>query len=531
MKSSRHCLYLFVETDLINLKKTFMKKTNFSSILTGVTYSITIALFAVVFVGCKKSDNVDFPLIEVPGNFKVEKVAEGLNFPTSVVWDDQKILYVVEAGGGFLQEPPAARILKIDNGQKTEIVNLTAKGVVAPVVGFTYHNNAFYITHRATNMTGAVSRVSKDGASLTQILSGFIDGGSEHPLNDIRMGPDGRMYLATGPAGNSAVMGPDVAPFVSRVPSLKTTSAKELVLLGVNFKTDDFRTPAPGDSAVTGTYVPFGTVTTPGDRIAATNKPGGAIVSFDPNNAEGTLQTFAFGFRNVIGLAWNGSGELFAAVNGYDVRGARPVRDNFDATYKVTKNTWYGWPDFSAGLEPLTDPKFEVADSSQAMVFINGVPQGKNLGFVINHQASGLTPPDRNLVAGLHPFHSSPSMLDVAPNRWGDLAGRLFIAEWGDLTPPTDPKVLRTGYRVVQVNPATREVTPFISNKGGLPGSEQGALGMAIERPFDVKFGPDGAMCIVDYGQVKINMARTQQNREPYEYVPGTGIVWKVSRK
>jgi len=32
----------------------------------------------------------------------------------------------------------------------------------------------------------------------------------------------------------------------------------------------------------------------------------------------------------------------------------------------------------------------------------------------------------------------------------------------------------------------------------------------------------DGAMYIVDYGQVKINMARTQQNREPYEYVPGT---------
>ncbi len=76
-------------------------------------------------------------------------------------------------------------------------------------------------------------------------------------------------------------------------------------------------------------------------------------------------------------------------MNGYDVRGARPVRDNFDATYEITKNTWYGCPDFSATLEPLTDPKFEVADSSQAMVFINGIPQGKNLGFLINHQASG----------------------------------------------------------------------------------------------------------------------------------------------
>ncbi|MEJ7779098.1 MAG: hypothetical protein WKF68_05875, partial [Daejeonella sp.] len=180
-------------------------KMKLFTLLSGKTIRSAQILFVsliIVISSCKKRDNVAFPLIEVPSGFKVEKVAEGLNFPTAVVWDDQNTMYIVEAGGGFLQEPPPARILKIANGQKTEIVNLTAKGVVAPVVGFTYHNNAFYITHRASNMTGAVSRISKDGASLNQILSGFVDGGSEHPLNDIRMGPDGRMYLATGPAGN-----------------------------------------------------------------------------------------------------------------------------------------------------------------------------------------------------------------------------------------------------------------------------------------------------------------------------------------
>jgi len=64
-----------------------------------------------------------------------------------------------------------------------------------------------------------------------------------------------------------------------------------------------------------------------------------------------------------------------------------------------------------------------------------------------------------------------------------------------------------------------------------LPGSEQNSLGRAIERPFSVRFGPDGAMYIVDYGQVKIDPSRKAQNREPNAYVPGTGIVWKVSRK
>jgi len=106
----------------------------------------------------------------------------------------------------------------------------------------------------------------------------------------------------------------------------------------------------------------------------------------------------------------------------------------------------------------------------------------------------------------------------------------LFIAEWGDLTPPTDPKVSRVGYRVVQLNPATKEVTPFISNKGTLPGSEQNALGKAIERPFSVRFGPDGAMYIVDYGQGKIDPSRKAINRESNAYVPNTGIIWKVTR-
>ena len=63
-----------------------------------------------------------------------------------------------------------------------------------------------------------------------------------------------------------------------------------------------------------------------------------------------------------------------------------------------------------------------------------------------------------------------------------------------------------------------------------MPGSEQNSLGRAIERPFSVRFGPDGAMYIVDYGQVKIDPSRKAENREPYAYIPNTGIIWKVNR-
>lgn len=469
-------------------------------------------------------------LIEVPDGFRLEKVVDGLTFPTSLAWDAQGKLYVAEAGGGFLPEPQPARLLRVESGKFTEVVNLTAKGVVAPVVGLTFHNGAFFISHRSADLMGAVSRVSADGGSINQILGGFLDSQAEHFLNDLRMGPDGRMYLATGPAGNAAVPGMDIGPFVSRSPNLRATPAQDLVLTGRNYKVADFRTKDNlTDSVMTGAYVPFGVATTVGQRIAGTRKPGGAIVSFDPMNAEATLQTYASGMRNVIGLAWDATGQMYTAVNGYDVRGARPVKDEFDATYKVVKGTWYGFPDFSAALEPLTLDKFNPPANLQAATFINNVPQGKKLGFVINHAASGLTPPDRALVAGLHQFHTSPSMIDVAPASWGAYAGHLFVAEWGDLTPPTDPTDLRpVGYRIVRINPATKQVEPFLANRQPGPASKQGAVGAGLERPFDVQFGPDGAMYIVDYGVVNI---KARENREPYEYVPLTGVIWKVTRQ
>ncbi len=105
----------------------------------------------------------------------------------------------------------------------------------------------------------------------------------------------------------------------------------------------------------------------------------------------------------------------------------------------------------------------------------------------------------------------------------------MFIAEWGDLAPPTNPlrgNAPAEGFRVVKVNPNTGDLTPFVFNKGGgIPASEQGKTGQGLERPFDVKFGPDGAMYIVDYGVVNIDMSKTP----PYDSKAGTGAIWKVT--
>ncbi len=472
--------------------------------------------------------SAQFPALQLPSNYRIEKVVEGLTYPTALTFDDQGRMYVAEAGGAFLELPPSPRILRVENGRTVEVVNLAGRGVRASLVGLTWHNGAFYISHRdpATRM-GAVSRVTPAGA-VTRILSGVLDAQAEHQVNDIKVGPDGRMYLATGPATNSGVVGIDLAPFVMLSPMLRATPCQELVLTGVNYRTPDFRTDDPSDVTETGAFVPFGTATTPGQRIPGTNKCGGSVLVFDPNNAEATVRPFASGLRNTIGLAFR-EGELYAAVNGYDVRGSRPFRDEFDATYRIRQGAWYGWPDFSAAFEPATERRFDVPNSLQAPKFRNGQPLPlESLDFLIDHVASGLARPDRSLVAGLHPVNSSPSGLDVAPSSWGEFAGMLFVAEWGDLAPPTNP--LRdgpVGSRIVAIDPRTQQVSAFVRNDQPGPASEQGATDQGLERPFYVKFGPDGALYVVDSGIARINPAKPGT---PYEFPPQTGRIWKVTR-
>ncbi len=486
-------------------------------------------IFILLISSCQKK-NFEFSLLKVADGYKVEKVVGGLTFPTSLTWDDQGNMYVAEAGGALGPEQLApSRIMKVANGKATQLVNLTGKGVHAALVGMVWFDGAFYITHRADDLSGAVSRVTLDG-QVTKIFDGILDSKAEHQINDIRVGPDRKLYVSVGPAGNAGVMDKSVAAFVKLTPDVHTTPCQDIVLLGRNFKSPDFRSSNPTDSVMTGAYVPFGTATSAGQVIPGAKKCGGSILKFDPNNAEATITMHAWGFRNLLGLGWDKNGKMYATENGYDIRGSRPVNDDIDVSLRVNEGMWYGIPDYSAGREPLTNAKFEVPDSLQAEVFLGKTSLGKNLGFVIDHAASGLTPPTPAVVLSRHEINSSPCLFDIAPDSWGALAGQLFIPEWGDLAPPTNPlrgKVPAIGYRVVSVDPSTGALTPFLSNSGSGPASAQGETGQGLERPFDVRFGPDGAMYVVDYGVVKIDMSKTP----PFDAKAGSGAIWKVTRK
>jgi len=505
-----------------------------------------------------------FPLVALPPGYRIEKVVGGLTYPTSLAWDGRGRLRVLEAGGQFLDEPPPARLLRISRGRARIVARLTegdrrqgrrapsscaegpcesrrargaarpGTGVAASAVGLAYHRDAFYFTHRdAQTRTGAVSRVNPRTGQVTRVFDGILDSQSEHQVNDIKVGPDGRMYVASGPGGNSAVMGLDNAPFIERSPGVHATACRDIVLTGQNFRTPDFRTRNPTVQVLTGAFQPFGRATRPGQRVEGRSRCGGAILSFDPDNPRATLRPFADGLRNVIGITFNRRGEMFAAVNGYDVRGSRPVNDVAEPTYRLQRGHWYGFPDFSAALDPLALPQFDSPDPLQAPQFIGRrmLPMPRRLLPVIDLAASGLRAPDKRLVAGLHENGTSPSMLDVAPDSFG-FGGQLFVAEWGDLAPGTSPlRPAPTGYRITRIDPAVGGMAvPFAANRTPGPASELGLRGRGLERPFDVKFGPDGAMYIADYGIGRVNLARLRRGQVPYEFPPRSGAIWPIVR-
>ena len=249
-------------------------------------------------------------------------------------------------------------------------------------------------------------------------------------------------------------------------------------------------------------------------------------------NAEATVEPLVWGLRNEIGVAWNGRGEMFVAENGDDNAPGRPIADNYDATYRVRGGAWYGWPDVTANMDPVTSPNYRPTSSTIAPQFVDSERQPRELSFLIDHQASGLQRPEESLVAGLHEVNSSPSKPDVAPRSWGEYADQLFVPEYGGFQWVTN--ALRdkpAGSRVVVIDTEAdgpQRVRPFVQNaKPGLA-SKQGRPGEGLERPYDVKFGPDDAMSVVDFGVQRGSPKRIADGHFPIEWDRETGVVWRV---
>jgi glucose/arabinose dehydrogenase len=310
--------------------------------------------------------------------------------------------------------------------------------------------------------TDTLSRITPDGR-LEDLVTG-LPGKGDHQSNYPVVGPDGKLHFGQGTYTNTGVVG--------------------------------------GDDFAYGAYVPFGTETQAGEVIRGNVKCSGSVLRC---NADGSdLELVAWGLRNPYGIAFAPDGRLFATEHGIDERSARHIIGDPEDFYEITEGAWYGWPDFASGVR-LDDRHWGEGGRGREPV-------------LVEHPDANPPKPFATF-----PMHAGPNGVDFCRDPAFGFHGDAFVALFGDLTPVTARLSTPSGFKVVRVDMRTREVVDFAVNKIQGPASRLPHAG--FERPSHCQFAPDGALYVVDFGEVSI-----APEKGGIRVLENTGALWRIRR-
>lgn len=415
---------------------------------------------------------------------RLHLVADQFSFPTSLTFDEAGHVYVAEAGLPFGGAPPGGRIWRLEaSGAHTLLI----EGLRPPVNGLTCHQGALYVSEGGH--PARISRLTLDGQQ-TVLLDGLPGPGNYH-TNMVAFGPDGYLYFSQGAMTNTGIVGLDAYElgWLRRLPHAHDLPGHEVVLTGVNVTTPNPLDPTTDAQTTTGAFAPFGTSTTPGQRIPAQLPCTAAVMRCRPDGSG--LELVAWGLRNAFALGFLPDGRLLAVDQGADDRGSRPVGNVPDLLFEVRPGAWYGWPDFIGG-DPITDAQY-LPTRGSAPTFV-----------LANHHE--LPPPERPLLR--FPPHAAAVKFDVAPASLAAWAGRIFVALFGDEAPMTAPAGPRVGRSVALIDPSDWSLHTLVAGP--------------LMRPIDVRFDPTGdALYILDFGEFEMSTAGVVARAK-------SGKVWRL---
>ena len=436
--------------------------------------------------------------ILLPQGYAAEVVTTGLNTPVHCCFDDRGFCYVIECGHKVEAKP---RILKVDvsTGTYQTFFEWPAERWIktGAVTGACWHQGALYVAN-----TDTLSRIGPDG-QLEDIVTG-LPGKGDHQTNYPVVGPDGKLYWGQGSATNAGVVGADnfAYEWLPKSPDFCDVPARDITLAGRNY---EYRN-VLGNLAETvrcGAYVPFGTETHPGQVIKGSTRCTGAILRCEPDGSQ--LEVVAWGLRNPYGLAFHPDGRLFATEHGIDERGRRQIVRDLDDFYEIRPGEWYGWPDFASGIR-LDDPRWGEGGAGREPVL-----------------AAHPNPTPPKPLVSFEP-HAASNGVDFSRDERFGFVNDAFVALFGDLAPVTTPRqVVPAGFKVVRVDMRTRRVVDFAVNRIAGPASKLPHEG--FERPSHCAFGPDGALYVVDWGEIEI-----APEAGGVRMVAGTGALWRIRR-
>jgi glucose/arabinose dehydrogenase len=438
--------------------------------------------------------------IALPEGYSIEAVATGLTYPTGVSFDEEGNVYILESGYSYGEVFLEPKLLKV--GKDGKVTEIFKGGNNGPWNGFTFSKGSFYIAEGGQLEGGRILKVSMDGKSKRLVEN--LPSKGDHHTNGPVVGTDGYIYFGQGTFTNSGVVGLDNHEYgwLSRNPEAHDIPCADITLRGQNFETNNPLTNDNSDKVKTGAYSSFGTPTVLGQVIKGSIPCSGSIMRIPLEG--GTPELIAWGLRNPFGLAFSPEGKLFITENAYDTRGSRPGYGTGDVLWEIKKNTWYGWPDFSAG-EPMNTKDYHTPHNDPE--FLLAVHPNQ--------------PPKPAAVLAVH---SSSNGFDFSNSATFGYVGQAFIAQFGDMAPNVGRIYGPVGFKVVRVDVKTGIIEDFAVNKGKTNGPASEIKKAGLERPVAARFDPSGkALYVVDFGI----MAITEQGPAPKK---NTGVVWKITR-
>ncbi|HET9879419.1 MAG TPA: PQQ-dependent sugar dehydrogenase [Candidatus Limnocylindria bacterium] len=435
--------------------------------------------------------------ILLPSGYVAELVAGGFTAPVHACFDDAGMAYITESGHKS-DTPP--RIFRVDpaTGARDLVVELRAPSATGAATGAVFHDGALFVAS-----TDAILRVDPATGDATDVVTG-LPGGGDHQTNHPVIGPDGRLYWGQGSVTNMGVVGADNFGYewLAADRELCDVPGADITLAGRNYDIPNVLG-NPLTSVRSGAYAAFGTETEPGQRVQGSERATGAVLSANVDG--GDLRVVAWGLRNPYGIAFDVRGRPFVTEHGSDERGARWIIGDLDDFYEIEEGAWYGWPDFASGIR-LDDPRWGDGGTGREPVLAE-FPEP--------------SPPPP--VASFE-THAGANGFDFDRGTSFGFEGQAFVALFGDLAPVTTPRqVVPAGFKVVRVDPASGMVSDFAVNRVQGPASKLFHGG--FERPSHCAFGPDGALYVVDFGEIKI-----APEKGGIRMKQGTGALWRIRR-
>ena len=441
--------------------------------------------------------------ILLPDGYTADVVTTGLNAPVHCCFDDNGFCYVSECGHKIDSKP---RVVRVDTrtGEQETFFDLPEERwhKVGAFTGACWYQGQLYMmnTGSGRDASGALSRLGPDG-TIEDVVTGLPWG--DHQPNYPTVGPDGKIYWGNGTATNTGIVGADnyAYEWLREFRDWHDVPGQDVMLAGRNYEYQNVL----GDMTQTvrsGAYVPFGIETQPGQVIKGDVKCNGSVIRWNPEHGE--VELVAWGLRNPYGTAFHPDGRLFATEHGIDERSQRYIVGDHEDFYEIREGEWYGWPDFASGIR-LDDPYWGEGGRGQDPVLAQHPNPNPPKPFVTFDD------------------HAGPNGVDFCRDASFGFEGDAFVALFGDIAPVTTRALVPRGFKVVRVDMKNRKVVEFAVNKIAGPASKLPHEG--FERPSHCQFGPDGALYVVDWGEIEI-----APERGGIRMQKGTGTLWRIRR-